>query len=110
MNILQVNKGGTGSATSNILDTGDDSEKEVVFVSGGMVEFRDSPSYVKLQGSNNNSSWNDIKSYSFNVNGPFQGFGMNTELIATSYRYLRIYLSNSNGGSNAKGAIVSNFK
>ena len=102
-----LTKDGSGRATSDVLDTGASGEKQIVYMFAGIAEFTDAPNKFTLQGSDNNSSWTNVASWSCSVNKNYQGNPSSTSTITTEYRYFRATVNNNNGGCRSRALIVA---
>ena len=97
---------GNSDVTSSVLDTKSTKSKQIVYMFAGITEFKENPITFYLQGSNNNSNWTNIKSWSCNINGSYQANPSQVEQISSSYRYFRAYIDGLNGGCRGRALIV----
>lgn len=99
LSVVRFDGYGWGNSSSNVIDTGGTSTKTIYFAAAFKTEFSDSTARMYAQGSNDNSSWNNIVS-----KGP--GGAGNSWEGKTSYRYFRLYYQGKYGGDSSAGMLA----
>lgn len=99
LSVIRFDAYGWNHFNSNVIDTGGTSTKTIYFAAAFKKEFNDSTATMYAQGSNDNSSWNNI------VSKGFGGAGNSWE-GTTTYRYFRIYYQGKYGGDSSAAMLA----
>ena len=104
MKVSQIAVGGVGDSCSDAVDTGGTAEKTVYYCLAGYKEFSHHTVYIRLLGSNDNSSWEEIVKYNA-VSGPYDT-APSVGSTNKSYRYYRIHCHRQSGGDRVGGMLA----
>lgn len=104
MKVSNISVGGVGDSYSNTIDTGGTATKTLWYALSGIKEYSHHDVYVRVLGSNDGSSWNQIVRTNA-VPGAYSGWG-GTSSINTSYRYYKIHCHRQSGG-DAEGGMIA---
>ena len=104
MKVSKIVAYGPGDSYSETVDTGGTAEKTVYYCLAGYKEYSQHTVYIRLLGSNDNSSWAEIVRYNA-VSGPYDN-APSVGSTNKSYRYYKIHAHRQSGGDR-EGGIVS---
>ena len=104
MKVSNISAGGVGDSYSVTIDTGGTATKTLWYAMSGIKEYSQHDVYVRVLGSNDGSSWDQIVRANA-VPGAYSGWG-STGSINTSYRYYKIHCHRQSGG-DAEGGMIA---
>lgn len=104
MKVSNIAVGGAGDTYSNTIDTGGTATKKLWYALSGIKEFSHQDVYVRVLGSNDGSSWDQIVRTNA-MTGAYSEWGANSS-INTSYRFYKIHCHRQSGGDRAGGMIA----
>lgn len=96
--------GGGGDSYSETVDTGGTAAKTVYYILTGIKEYSAHDVYIRLLGSNDNSSWTQIERANA-FPGAYSDYGK-VGSTSQSYRYYRIHCHKQSGGDTVGGMLA----
>ena len=104
MKVSQIAAYGGGDSYSETIDTGGTSTKKIYYILTGIKEYSQHDVYIRLLGSNDNSSWSQIvRANAFP--GAYSDYGK-VGKTDQSYRYYRIHCHRQSGGDRVGGMLA----